>query len=71
VLIALGSYNRPYMAMGYITIWLILVIIELLGVVLGIIGMDRGLGHKAWIPLAVLSVPIDFIFLSAITYTPG
>jgi hypothetical protein len=67
VTIVVDAYNRPYMVTGYITIWLILVILELLGLVFGIIGIKRGWRHKAWIPLVVLSVPIDLIFLFAIT----
>ena len=73
VLIVLGEYNRPsYIPIGTYTIyWLGIVIPELLGVVTGIIGLDRGWGYKAWIPLAVLSVPIEFMFLWAITYKPN
>ena len=63
--------TRISFLMGSIEIWLILVILELLGVVPGIIGMNRGWGHKAWIPLAVLSVPIGLLFWWAILYVPG
>jgi hypothetical protein len=59
------------LAMAYITVWSILMIVELLGVALAIVGMGRGWGYKAWIPLAVLSVPVDFIFMYFITYVPG
>ena len=71
VLIVLRAYNTPEMVMAYITVWPILMIVELLGIALGIIGMHRGWGHKVWIPLAVLSVPIDFIFMYLIMYVPG
>ena len=57
VLIVLRAHNTPELVMAYITVWPILMIVELLGVALAIVGMGRGWGYKAWIPLAVLSVP--------------
>jgi hypothetical protein len=59
------------LAMAYIQVWSILMIVELLGVALAIVGIGRGWGYKAGIPLAVLSVPIDLIFMYVITYVPG
>jgi hypothetical protein len=59
------------LAMAYITVWSILMIVELLGVALAIVGMGRGWGYKAWIPLAVLSVPSNLIFMYVISYVPS
>jgi hypothetical protein len=53
VLIVLAVYNGIWGAMRNAIVWIMIVIAELLGVVLGIIGINRGWGRKAWIPLGV------------------
>ena len=71
-LLIVTVYTTVEIAVGHAdgTVGSILVIVELLGVALAIVGMGRGWGYKAWIPLAVLSVPVDFIFMYVITYVP-
>jgi len=71
-LLIVTVYTTVEVAVGHAdgTVGSILVIVELLGVALAIVGMGRGWGYKAWIPLAVLSVPVDFIFMYVITYVP-